>query len=250
MLVVGPTGAGKSVLLALMALAVPALRAEPSYLVRQRPFEPRHGPGARRHFLRSRRRRSAVGGLAFQPLARIDDAAERAWAADWIGGLLAHEKVLVTPPVKETVWSALTSLASAPASQRTLTGPRGIGAVECAQGRAAALHGRRPVRPLARRRGTTACRTPTSSLRDGRADARAARWCRRCSPISSIASRPASTAGPRCMPIDEAWVFLDDPHVRAAPSRMAEGAAQEECRRCAGNSSLADIAALDRSRRR
>ncbi len=35
---------------------------------------------------------------------------------------LAHEKVPVTPEVKEAVWSALTSLASAPAAERTLTG--------------------------------------------------------------------------------------------------------------------------------
>jgi type IV secretion system protein VirB4 len=60
--------------------------------------------------------------LAFQPLRRIDNAGERSWAAEWIGTLLAHEKVNVTPEVKEAVWSALTSLASAPAKERTLTG--------------------------------------------------------------------------------------------------------------------------------
>src|SRR5208282_4773085 len=48
--------------------------------------------------------------------------AERSWAAEWITALLAHEKVAVTPEVKETVWSALGSLASAPRGERTLTG--------------------------------------------------------------------------------------------------------------------------------
>src|SRR3546814_3940581 len=54
------------------------------------------------------------GALAFQPLQRIDDAAERAWAAEWIAALLDAEKVAVTPEVKDAVWSALNSLASAP----------------------------------------------------------------------------------------------------------------------------------------
>src|SRR3546814_11579967 len=60
--------------------------------------------------------------LAFQPLRRIDDATERSWAAEWIAALLAHERVIVTPEVKDAVWSALGSLASAPPEERTLTG--------------------------------------------------------------------------------------------------------------------------------
>src|SRR3546814_16931367 len=62
------------------------------------------------------------GALAFQPLQRIDDAAERAWAAEWIAALLDAEKVAVTPEVKDAVWSALNSLASAPSQERTMTG--------------------------------------------------------------------------------------------------------------------------------
>jgi type IV secretion system protein VirB4 len=55
-------------------------------------------------------------------LAHIDNDAERSWAADWIAGLLNHEKVTVTPEIKEQVWAALNSLATAPPSERTLTG--------------------------------------------------------------------------------------------------------------------------------
>lgn len=62
------------------------------------------------------------GSLAFQPLRNIDDPATRGWAAEWIGALLAHEKLTVTPEVKEAVWSGLNNLASAPAAERTLTG--------------------------------------------------------------------------------------------------------------------------------
>src|SRR3546814_12060026 len=60
--------------------------------------------------------------IAFHPLAAIDCADERAWAAEWIGALLAHEHVVVTPAIKESLWSALNSLATPPIEERTLTG--------------------------------------------------------------------------------------------------------------------------------
>ncbi|MGY4429842.1 type IV secretory pathway VirB4 component [Bradyrhizobium sp. F1.13.1] len=60
--------------------------------------------------------------VALQPLAWIDDASERGWATEWIGAILAREKVESTPEVKDHLWSALTSLASAPREERTLTG--------------------------------------------------------------------------------------------------------------------------------
>jgi type IV secretion system protein VirB4 len=121
MLVVGPTGAGKSVLLALMALQFRRYPGARVYLFDK-------GGSARAAVLAMGGAHHALGagsgegGLAFQPLRRIDDPAERAWAAEWIGSLLAHEKVAVTPEVKEAIWSGLGSLASAPAAERTLTG--------------------------------------------------------------------------------------------------------------------------------
>jgi type IV secretory pathway VirB4 component len=60
--------------------------------------------------------------VSLQPLARIDDVAERAWAADWIVAILMREGVPITPEVKEHIWTALTSLASAPVDERTITG--------------------------------------------------------------------------------------------------------------------------------
>lgn len=123
MLVVGPTGAGKSVLLALLALQ---FRRYPHAQVCM--FD--KGFSARAAMLAMGGTHHALGlgtedgerAIAFQPLRHIDKAAERAWAADWIGALLAHEKVLVTPEVKAALWSALASLASAPVEERTLTG--------------------------------------------------------------------------------------------------------------------------------
>jgi type IV secretion system protein TrbE len=52
----------------------------------------------------------------------VDDAGERAWAAEWVAALLGRESVTITPELKEHLWSALSSLASAPISERTITG--------------------------------------------------------------------------------------------------------------------------------
>jgi hypothetical protein len=122
MLVVGPTGAGKSVLLALIALQFRRYGGSQLYIFDK-------GYSARAAVLAMGGAHHALGlgadsseTLAFQPLRRIDDQSERSWAAEWIAALLAHEKVIVTPEVKDAVWAALTSLASAPREERTLTG--------------------------------------------------------------------------------------------------------------------------------
>ncbi|MBO9623919.1 MAG: conjugal transfer protein TrbE [Sphingomonas sp.] len=121
MLVVGATGAGKSVLLSLLALQ---FRRYPRAQVIM--FD--MGFSARATVLAMGGSHYALGGqtdergLAFQPLRRIHDPGERAWAAEWLAALLAHEKVVVTPEVKDAVWSALGNLASAPVEERTLTG--------------------------------------------------------------------------------------------------------------------------------
>ena len=122
MLVVGPTGAGKSVLLALIALQFRRYRDAQIYLFDK-------GLSARAAVLAMGGAHHALGlagdagdTLAFQPLRDIANPSERAWAAEWICALLSHETIAVTPEVKEAVWSALESLASAPADERTLTG--------------------------------------------------------------------------------------------------------------------------------
>ncbi|MGY4430897.1 type IV secretion/conjugal transfer VirB4 family ATPase [Bradyrhizobium sp. F1.13.1] len=123
-LIVGPTGAGKSVLLALMALQ---FRRYPEAQIFAFDFggsirAVAIAMGGDWHDLGG-----AVGGdsaefVALQPLACIDDVAERGWAADWIASILTRERIEVTPETKDHVWSALTSLASAPVRERTMTG--------------------------------------------------------------------------------------------------------------------------------
>ena len=123
-LVVGPTGAGKSVLLALMALQFRRYDGAQVFAfdfggsIRAAAL----AMGGDWHDLGGALADEVAEPVALQPLARIDDAGERGWAAEWVATLLAREALTVTPELKEHVWSALTSLASAPATERTLTG--------------------------------------------------------------------------------------------------------------------------------
>jgi type IV secretion/conjugal transfer VirB4 family ATPase len=122
MLIVGPTGAGKSVLLALMAMQFRRYPHAQVYMF-DKGWSARAAVlamGGAHHALGSGE--AGEGALAFQPLRRIDEPPQRGWAAEWIAALLTHEKVQVTPEVKEAIWSALGSLASAPPEERTLTG--------------------------------------------------------------------------------------------------------------------------------
>lgn len=122
--VIGPTGAGKSVLLALMALQF--RRYERSQV-----FAFDFGGSIRAatlamggdwHDLGGEISEGAETTVSLQPLARIDQAAERAWAAGWLAAILGREGITVTPEVKEHLWTALSSLASAPVGERTITG--------------------------------------------------------------------------------------------------------------------------------
>lgn len=117
-LIVGPTGAGKSVLLALLILQI---RRYPKAKI----FCFDKGGSVRTTILGlcgAYYDLGAEDAIAFQPLIHIDTETGRAWAAEWIAGILSHEKIEITPDVKGLVWSALASLGSAPALERTLTG--------------------------------------------------------------------------------------------------------------------------------
>jgi len=118
-LVVGPTGAGKSVLLNLLSMQ---FKRYPDAQV----FTFDKGASSRAMIEALGGDFYALGetdtGLIFQPLRGIDEPNEMAWASEWISGLLVSKSVNVTAETESTVWSALQSLASAPEDQRTLTG--------------------------------------------------------------------------------------------------------------------------------
>jgi type IV secretion system protein TrbE len=137
-LVVGPTGAGKSVLLAMMALqfrryennqifvfdfggsiraAMLAMRGDWHNLGSNTSIG--QGPS---HPLALTNLSDDIDAVSLQPLGRIHHTAERAWAADWLVDIVLRQGIPITPEVREHLWSALTSLASAPVQERTLTG--------------------------------------------------------------------------------------------------------------------------------
>jgi type IV secretion system protein TrbE len=123
-LVVGPTGAGKSVLLALIALQFRRYTGSQVFAfdfggsIRAAAL----AMGGDWHDLGGALSDDAIDPVALQPLAAVPDSAERAWAAEWVAAILGREGVTVTPEAKEHLWSALTSLASAPVAERTVTG--------------------------------------------------------------------------------------------------------------------------------
>ena len=117
-LVVGPTGMGKSVLLATLVLQ---FRRYPGSQV----FAFDMGRSLRATVLGLGGEHYDLGSedeIAFQPLAGIDRAETRAWAADWLEARITQEGLTLGPDEKAAIWSALESLAGAPVEQRTLTG--------------------------------------------------------------------------------------------------------------------------------
>ena len=120
-IVVGPTGAGKSVLLSLIAMQFRRYEDSQVYIFDK-------GGSARTATLAMGGTWFDLGGAhdvgeaAFQPLANINDANQRVWAHEWICDLISHEEIVLTPEYKEGIWSALVSLSQAPMGERTLTG--------------------------------------------------------------------------------------------------------------------------------
>jgi len=117
-LIVGPTGAGKSVLLSLLALQFRRFIGAKVIVFDK-------GKSAKAACLAMGGEAidlSLDGSLTLQPLAHVDKLEIRAFGLDWVCGLLAQDGVSVDPDVRETVWTALESLASAPPAERTLTG--------------------------------------------------------------------------------------------------------------------------------
>jgi type IV secretion system protein TrbE len=117
-MIVGPTGAGKSVLLAMLALQFRRYEHSQVFI-----FDKGRSARAAALMMGGVALDLSIGsGLAFQPLSDIDNAATRAFACDWVLALFAHEGIATDPAIKDQVWTALNSLATAPKVERTLTG--------------------------------------------------------------------------------------------------------------------------------
>jgi type IV secretion system protein VirB4 len=117
-MVIGPTGAGKSVLL--NTLAMQWLRYPEAQV-----FFFDKDASSRAATLLAGGDFYDLGGadsrLAFQPLADLDTPEARAWAQEWVEDIVAGGGVALTPKIREEIWSGLRNLAAGPVSQRTLT---------------------------------------------------------------------------------------------------------------------------------
>jgi type IV secretion/conjugal transfer VirB4 family ATPase len=117
-MIVGPTGAGKSVLLAMLALQFRRYEHSQVFI-----FDKGRSARAAALMMGGSALDLSIGsGLAFQPLSDIGNPATCAFARDWVLALIAHEGIATDPSIKDQVWTALTNLASAPRVERTLTG--------------------------------------------------------------------------------------------------------------------------------
>lgn len=209
-LIVGPTGAGKSVLLSLLALQFRRYGDAQVFL-----FDKGRsakvatlGMGGEHYELGGDT--EDLNGLCFQPLRDIDNPVELAWSEGWVLDLLRHEGIDVTPEIKQTVWTALTSLATAPVQERTLTGLKAL--LQSAPLRQA-------IQPFT-------LDGPHGSVLDADTDSLSeADWqCFEMDALmhSKALALPVLTylfhrlearfdGRPTLLILDEAWVFLDDP---------------------------------------
>lgn len=110
-LVVGPTGAGKSVLLNMIEASFRKYenarvfvfdKGASNYVLTQ-------GVGGTFFDLGNE---DDKGALSFQPLAHIDDEKERQWALEWICDYVRQENLEITPERKQLIWDALEAVAT------------------------------------------------------------------------------------------------------------------------------------------
>lgn len=205
-MVVGPTGAGKSALLAFLALQwfrYPGARVV-AFDKGRSARAAALAVGGRWHPLQP------GGDFTLQPLARIDDEGERAWASEWLADAVRLAGLEPVPRVREEIWAALGALAQAPAGQRTLT-------VFCAlvQDKAVAA----ALEPLT-------LKGPHGALVDGVAPKGAALAAFECFELESLMATPSAVAPvlgalfhdiergfdgrPTLLVLDEAWLFLGE----------------------------------------
>jgi type IV secretion system protein VirB4 len=116
-LVIGPTGSGKSTLLGLIMAQF--LRYEGAQVFA---FDKGYSAFLLTKAVRGNHYDVAgpdAAGLAFTPLARVDEPSERLWAQDWLESLMALQSITVTPAHRSAIASALVRLGSG--EGRTLT---------------------------------------------------------------------------------------------------------------------------------
>lgn len=120
-LVVGPTGMGKSLFLALMAAQFRRYTDAQIYYFDKGGSVRALTAGVGGDFYDLGQEEE--GAISFQPLANINDQSELEWAHEWILELLELENIPggITPAVRNTIWEALLSVKASPVELRTMT---------------------------------------------------------------------------------------------------------------------------------
>jgi type IV secretion system protein VirB4 len=206
-MVVGPTGSGKSVLLALIEAQFLRYTNAQVYIFDKGGAARAITAGVGGDFYSLG---EDIGGLSFQPLALIDDELERSWATEWILDILRRENIDITPTIKKDVWVGLTSLSTAPGEQRTISG---LIALLQNNTLRQALH-------------TYSIDGPHGHLLDATGDSlNYGRW--QCFEMEHLMNTPSAVTAvlsylfhrlekrfdgkPSMLVLDEAWIFFDNP---------------------------------------
>ena len=122
-MIIGPTGAGKSVFLTTLALQFRRYQNAQVFVFDKGGSFLASTLGVDGGYYElGKQDQGENKSLEFQPLASVDQGAEKIWAAEWLQGLLVNEKLIISPEIKQSLWEALNALAQVPKDQRTLTG--------------------------------------------------------------------------------------------------------------------------------
>jgi type IV secretion system protein VirB4 len=117
-LIVGPTGAGKSVHLNMIAASFRKYKDAQVYIFDKGASSRvlTEGVGGNFYDLGNE-----INEMSFQPLAAIDDEKERQWVLDWLCDYVRQENVAITPELKKYLWEALCVVASYPKNLRRIS---------------------------------------------------------------------------------------------------------------------------------
>ena len=117
-LLVGPTGAGKSVHLNLIAAQFRKYKNAKVFIFDKGASSRilTEGVGGNFYDLGNEN-----NGLSFQPLAHVDDEKERQWAQEWLCDFIRQENVEITPDIKKLIWASLCTIATMPEKLRTMS---------------------------------------------------------------------------------------------------------------------------------
>ncbi len=116
-LVVGPTGAGKSVLLNMLAAQFRKYKGARVFIFDKGSSSRVLTEAVGGHFFDLSNDSS---GMSFQPLANIHEQRERSWVLDWLCDYIAEQNMPITPEVKTFIREALESLATQPKEYRLM----------------------------------------------------------------------------------------------------------------------------------